>query len=203
WVAMRMAEEAKKRQVIVFTHDVYFLCILQQEAELAGVNFSPLSLHKKPEGFGVADPELPFEGATTKKRVGMLRQKLIECKRLYEIGDVPEYRRHARDAYFHLRLAWERAVEEVLLGNVVIRFREGVETSRLKGVVVENDDYVAVDKGMTKCSKYAHDKAAIGNIAVPRPEELTDDINSLETWRKKIESRSQNVRNQRTGSFQI
>jgi len=197
-VAMRLADESKKRQVIVFTHDVYFLCILQQEAERAGVHITALSLHKKPEGFGVADQELPFEGATTAKRVGMLRQRLVECEKLHKAGNDQEYRKHARDVYFHLRLTWERAVEEVLLGNVVIRFREGVETSRLKGVKVENEDYAAVDAGMTKCSKYAHDKASIGNIAVPGPDEIATDINALETWRKRIESRSQDVRKQRS-----
>lgn len=196
-VAMRLAEEAKKRQVIVFTHDVYFLCILQQEAKRTGVDISPLCLHKKPDGFGVVDQELPFEGATTSKRVGMLRQRQVGCAKLHKAGDDQEYRKQARDAYFHLRLAWERAVEEVLFCNVVIRFREGVETSRLKGVTVDDADYAAVDAGMTKCSKYAHDKAAIGNIAVPGPDELDDDINILETWRKKIDTRSQEVRKKR------
>lgn len=128
----------------------------------------------------------------------MLRQRLVVCEKLHKAGNDQEYRKHARDVYFHLRLTWERAVEEVLLGNVVIRFREGVETSRLKGVKVENEDYAAVDAGMTKCSKYAHDKASIGNIAVPGPDEIATDINALETWRKRIESRSQDVRKQRS-----
>lgn len=38
-------------------------------------------------------------------------------------------------------MAWERAVEEVLLREVILRFRKGVETQRLAGVVVDDEDY--------------------------------------------------------------
>jgi len=50
-------------------------------------------------------------------------------------------RRQTIDAYFHLRMAWERVAEEVLLRNVVLRFRKGVETQRLAQVVIDDDDY--------------------------------------------------------------
>lgn len=197
-VAERIVEEAKKRQVVVFTHDVYFLCILQQDAENAAVPFMPLSLHRKPEGFGVADPSLPFEGSKTSARIGTLRQMQTECAKLHKIGDEPGYRKQARDTYFHLRLAWERAVEEVLFRNVVIRFREGVETNRLIETTVETSDFLAVDSGMTKCSKYAHDKAALGNIAIPGPDDVLQDINKLEAWRALLETRSKETRKARS-----
>lgn len=197
-VAERIAKEAKKRQVVVFTHDVYFLCILQQEAENTAVPFMPLSLYKKPEGFGVADPSLPFEGAKTSARIGILRQMQIDCAKLHKLGDDPGYRKQARDTYFHLRLAWERAVEEVLFRNVVIRFREGIETTRLIETTVETSDFVEVDAGMTKCSKYAHDKAALGNIAIPGPDIVLQDINKLEAWRVLLETRSKDTRKARS-----
>lgn len=198
-VAVRLAEEAKKRQVIVFTHDVYFLCILQQEAERLGVSIASLSLNKKPEGFGVAENQLPFEGAKTSSRVGMLRQWQVDCAKLHKAGDEPNFRRQTRDAYAFLRIAWERAIEEVLFRNVVIRFRESVETTRLIEVIVEDSDYVAIETAMTKCSKYAaHDRAAMGNIAVPTPDELSRDIEALENWRKSIELRSTDIRRRRS-----
>ena len=87
-------------------------------------------------------------------------------------------------------MAWERAVEEVLLREVILRFRKGVETQRLVGVVVEDDDYAQVNAGMAKCSNYAHDKALMGGVAVPEPDELLTDIMALETWRGQIEKRS-------------
>jgi hypothetical protein len=61
--------------------------------------------------------------------------------KLYKDGNEQEYRKQAVFAYFRLRLAWERAVEEVLLREVILRFRKGVETQRLVSVVVEDSDY--------------------------------------------------------------
>lgn len=196
-VAKRLAAEAAKRQVIVFTHDIYFLCILAEEAESAGISISTQSLTRRPEGFGVADPDLPFEGKNASKRIGALKAQHQLIAKLHKDGDEQEHRKQTVDAYFHLRMAWERAVEEVLLRRVVLRFRKGIETQRLAEVIVDDDDYTQVDAGMTKCSNYAHDKAQAGGVAVPEPDELLADIMALDTWRDSIEKRSKATAQQR------
>ncbi len=192
-VAKRLAAEAAHRQVIVFTHDIYFLCVLAEEAEAAGVPIATQSLTRRTEGFGIADPELPFEGKNTGKRIGALKAQHQHIAKLHKNGEEQEHRRQTVAAYSHLRMAWERAVEEALLREVVIRFRKGIETQRLAGVVVDDNDYIQVDAGMTKCSNYAHDKALIGGVAVPEPDELLADICQLEIWRDTIEQRSKDT----------
>lgn len=199
-VAKRLATEAALRQVIVFTHDIYFLCILAEEAESVGVPIITQSLTRRTDGFGVADPELPFEGKNTGKRIGALKAQQQLIAKLYKDGEEQEHRKQTVDAYFRLRMAWERAVEEVLLRKVVLRFRKGVETQRLVEVVVGDSDYSQVDSGMTKCSNYAHDKALIGGVAVPEPDELLTDIMALETWRAQTEKRSgETAKNRKSG----
>lgn len=189
-VAKRLAQEAAQRQVIVFTHDIYFLCILAEEAEAAGVPISTQSLTRRTEGFGVADPDLPFEGKNASKRIGALKAQHQLISKLHKDGEEQEHRKQTIDAYFHLRMAWERAVEEVLLRRVILRFRKGVETQRLAEVTVDDNDYAQVDAGMTKCSNYAHDKALMGGVAFPEPDELLADIMALENWRAQTEKRS-------------
>jgi energy-coupling factor transporter ATP-binding protein EcfA2 len=189
-VAKRLAIEAAQRQVIVFTHDIYFLCLLVEEAKLLGVPISTQSLIRRAEGFGVADPDLPFEGKNAGKRIGALKAQHQLIAKLHKNGEEQEHRKQTVDAYFRLRMAWERAVEEVLLREVILRFRKGVETQRLAGVTVEDDDYAQMYAGMTKCSNYAHDKALLGGIAVPEPDELLVDIMALETWCAEITKRS-------------
>lgn len=189
-VAKRLAVEAAQRQVIVLTHDIYFLCLLAEEAKLAGVPIATQSLTRRAEGFGVADPDLPFEGKNASKRIGALKAQHQSIAKLHKDGEEQEHRKQTVYAYFYLRMAWERAVEEVLLREVILRFRKGVETQRLAGVVVEDDDYAQVNAGMTKCSNYAHDKALLGGVAVPEPDELLADIMALETWRAQIDKRS-------------
>jgi hypothetical protein len=192
-VAKRLAQEAQKRQVIVFTHDIYFLCILIDEAEKAEIPIETQNLVKKPQGFGVPEKGIPFEGMSTKERIKFLKAQQQEIEKIYRLGDEPEFRSRTINAYYYLRDTWERAVEEVLLRKVVLRFRRGIETNRLREVSVENVDYLIVDQGMSKCSIYCHDKAVIGGIAVPNPDELLDDISSLENWRTVIEERSKIV----------
>ena len=81
-------------------------------------------------------------------------------------------------------------MEEVLLNEVVLRFRKGVETKRLKKVSFETEDVTAIDAGMSKCSNYTgHDGAQEANVAPPSPDEMEADINALEAWRKSVLSR--------------
>lgn len=196
-VARRLATEATRRQVIVFTHDIYFLCLLVEEAKRSRAPILTQTLMRRAEGFGVADPDLPFEGKTTKKRIGALKDRHQEIAKLHRNGEEQELRKQTVDAYFHLRMTWERAVEEVLLREVILRFRKGIETQRLAGVVVEDDDYAMVYAGMSKCSNYAHDVALRGGAAVPEPDELLADIEALDSWRKKIIERSEETEKNR------
>lgn len=199
-VATRLVEEASKRQVIVLTHDVYFLCVLVEEAGRVGVPTKTQSLSKRPEGFGVADPTLPFEATGTKARVGALRDMQQRIAKLHKEGDEPEVRKQTIDCYRRLRITWERAVEEVLFQNVVLRFRKGIETKPLARVVVEDADYKLIEHAMTKCSNYPHDQALMGGVAIPEPEELLDDINLLDEWRVAVVNRSNEVAQRRKAS---
>ncbi|OIQ78005.1 hypothetical protein GALL_402930 [mine drainage metagenome] len=65
--------------------------------------------------------------------------------------------------------------------------------------MVEDDDYTQVNAGMTKCSNYAHDKALLGGVAIPEPDELLADIMALERWRAQIDKRSGETAKKRKG----
>lgn len=185
-VARRLALEAQERQVVVFTHDIFFLSTLMADAAVAGMAPTALTLTKTSEGFGVADASLPFAGSATKDRVGLLRNKQVNCERLRKAND-PSYNLHARDFYSDLRMAWERGVEEVLFNKVVQRFQRGVSTLGLGKVSVAPDDVAPVTAGMTKCSNYTgHDGAPEANIPIPEPADMTSDLNDLENWRKAV-----------------
>lgn len=196
-VARRLVDEARQRQVIIFTHDIYFLCILIEAAKLDSVSIATQSLKRGRDGFGIADSDLPFEGKNTGERIGELKANHQSISKLFKDGDEQEYRKQIIEAYSRLRMAWERAVEEVLFRKVVLRFRKGVETQKLREVLVEDSDYNQVNAGMTQCSNYTHDRAELGGVAVPDPDELLVDIMALENWRVQIESRSEKVAKKR------
>ncbi|RMV29339.1 hypothetical protein ALP12_200503 [Pseudomonas savastanoi pv. phaseolicola] len=189
-VAERLAIESLTRQVIVFTHDIYFLCILEQKVEELGAELTKNYIRRTAQGYGVHSQDLPFDVLGTKDRLGRLRQELVEIRRAQKDGDDDEHRRLTAACYGRLRLAWERCVEEVLLNGSVQRFGEGVSTQRLKSVVVIDDDYLEVEAGMSKSSKFEHDAAmVIGRLPIPEPDELEQDIEKLSAWRLTLDKR--------------
>jgi hypothetical protein len=196
-VASRLVAEGKRRQVIIFTHDIYFLHLLVDEAESQGILLVAQSLTRTPDGYGVADPELPFEGRKTTARVVALRDQHAKIVILHIAGDMKEFRRLTIEAYSDLRKAWERAIEEVLFSKVVLRFRKSIDTLRLGAVSVDEGDYDEIDRGMTKCSKYVHDKAMEGGAAIPEPGALLADINALDQWRGKVDARGKALEKKR------
>lgn len=198
-VARTIVSEGATRQVIVFTHDIYFLLLLMEEAKNQSVKATSQSLRRTSQGFGVADPELPFEGRNTKSRIGALRAAHQIVAKLHRDGDEEEHRKATKEVYRNLRIAWERGVEEVLFRNVVLRFRKSIETTRLSEVVVDDSDYAEISAGMSKCSNHAHDGAVELGIAIPHPDELLADIDALEDWRKRTEARATGTKDKRRG----
>lgn len=188
-VARRIAKEAGERQVIVFTHDMFFLFALMQEAEELGVTVSPRTVSRAKEGFGVCVDELPFDGTSTKSRVGWLRNKQVECAKLHRDGDEMAYSDQVGRLYSKMREAWEGCVEEVLLNGTVERFRKSVETNRLTKVYITDDDVSKVVANMGRCSNYAHNVARRGDVEMPTPDEVMVDIDTLEGWRAELEAR--------------
>jgi hypothetical protein len=123
-VAQRLVEEAKVRQVIVFTHDVVFLHLLKQFSEQQGVGQLDQRVWQQPSlGAGICAEELPWVAMEVKKKIGYLKNEWHAADKLFREGHQSLYEKDAQFLYGRLREAWERALEEVLLNGVVERFR--------------------------------------------------------------------------------
>jgi len=191
-VARRLVEESKTRQVIVFTHDVVFLLTLRQYADDLGVE--PLDQHVRnlSKGAGVCEEELPWVALPVKKKIGYLNKCWQDAAKLSRDGHQDAYEKDAKYLYGLLREAWERGLEEVLLGGVVERYRPSVQTQQIAQISdITPEDCKAVETAMTKCSTWlpGHDKAAAARAPVPAPAELKADIDALTTWVAAIHKR--------------
>ena len=114
-VALRLVEEAKTRQVIVFTHDVVFLLRLKQLAQEQNVTQLDQHVRQLPRGAaGVCAEELPWVALPVKKKIGYLKNQWQAADKLFRDGHQSAYEKDARYLYGSLREAWERALEEVL-----------------------------------------------------------------------------------------
>jgi energy-coupling factor transporter ATP-binding protein EcfA2 len=191
-VAARLVQESRTRQVIVFTHDVVFLLELHRSAKDMGIVPHDQHVRYTSKGAGVCVDELPWAAMAVKKRIGHIRNEWQAADKLHRDGRQDQYEKEAKNLYGMLREAWERGLEEVLLGGVVERFRSGVQTQQIAAISdITPEDCKAVEKGMSKCSTWlrGHDQSAAAPAPVPKPTELKTDIDELDNWVKAINRR--------------
>ena len=135
---------------------------------------------------------VPWIAMPVKRRISFLKDQLQQATAVFNKDGESKYEPLARHIYGLLREAWERAIEEVLLHQVVERFGYAVQTNRLRALSdITDDDIRIVEQGMTKASRChtGHDEAAAINEPVPSPEELGMDIDVLDRWVKDLRPR--------------
>ena len=191
-VARRLAMEAKTRQVVVFTHDLVFLLLLLEQADLAAVTVTQSHIRRGPEGAGLCDDGPPWLAMDVKNRIGALKAQWQQAEKIHRTQGPILYEAVAKELYGRLRETWERAVEEILLNRVVLRFRRGIETQRLdKTTDITISNIEVVESAMSKCSTHlrGHDQALAINQPMPAPAELRADIEQLDTWTAQVRKR--------------
>jgi hypothetical protein len=171
---------------------LYSLLLLKQFAEEKGVAHLDQHVRQLSMGAGVCSEELPWVAMSVRRKVGYLKNEWQEADKLFRGGHQANYEKEAKILYGLLREAWERAVEEVLLGGIIERFRPSVQTQQLGTIAdITAEDCRTVDTAMTKCSKWlhGHDQAAAARAPVPDPPELIADIEALGNWVDAIRKR--------------
>lgn len=187
-VAERLVREAKSRQVIVLTHDIVFLFLLRKYSSELHATYEEVSLergYKRNHGRATTGP--PWVAMPVRQRIAALRNDLVEARKVLTSGDRATYERWASEIYKRLRQTWERAVEEVLLYETVMRFGDSVQTQRLARLVdISETDVEIVTKEMSRCSDFVHDEAGPINADLPAPDTIESDIKRLDDWVKEL-----------------
>ena len=201
-IATRLAQEAKTRQVVVFTHDLAFAWSLRDFAERHGAKHAERHVFAAGDSKGHSRDTLPFEAKRLDARVNDLRTLGAKAKKVLEQGkDHDAYNDMVRQGYRRMRDTWELLVEDLLFNGVVKRFRRSVETRRLRAVEVDDADVKAVSDGMTRCSYFTHEGGAEAPPPLPAPaaflvdiEHLGTTVATLMTRIKAVEQRRKNER---------
>jgi ABC-type lipoprotein export system ATPase subunit len=190
-VAERLVHESGARQVVLFTHDVVFLYLLRKYAAEVGLDIRELTLergYKRNHASAKSGP--PWVAMPVKQRITALREEMVEARRVLKAGDRSQYERNASLVYKRLRMSWERAVEEVLLNQTVLRFGDSVQTRRLNKLIdISEGDIERVTKEMSRCSDFEHDESGAVHAAIPDPDIVEEDIKSLAVWVKELRSK--------------
>lgn len=178
-VAFRLAEEARRRQVIIFTHSLVFLHHLAAAAEKLSVDMECKAVYRSGTRTGLLDPGgEPWQGKGLKRRLGIMENLLAQVKKT-EKEPPEQYGMVVRNFYGRLRDCWERLVEEKVFAGVLMRFDQTVKTQNLRYVDITDELQHRIDTGMVRSSTYSHDNPASETDLVPTASEAAADLGEL------------------------
>lgn len=194
-VACRLAELAKERQVLVFTHRLSLYGAMDDAARKQGDDWRKKHLNQLCIESYSGTSGHPVPQAVWSSKTGaannILLDRLGAAKKAGEIGGGEPYRALAQGICSDFRKLLERTVEDDLLNEVVKRHRRSVTTDNRIGVLhlICPEDCQMIDDLMTKYSCYEHSQSQEVPIFIPEEQELRADIESLRDWRKEFAER--------------
>jgi ABC-type cobalamin/Fe3+-siderophores transport system ATPase subunit len=179
-VAARIAAEAQKRQVIVFTHDLIFFNDLCREADDLGVTTETIALFADGANAGKVDPAgVSWKGLSVTKRLARIRNDFAPLKKLHTSSPA-DYEFKVKHLYGRLRDSYERLVEEHIFCDVVRRGVDRIETQKLRMVHLSDALAIRFHDGMTKANTHSHDNPASDTVSIPDPAAFESDLAYIE-----------------------
>ena len=189
-VASRLAKEAASgRQVIVFTHDIPFLMMLDDEARKQGHTPQYQSVNRAEDRAGICNPGAPFKSKTVPEIVGKLDDRLATTSVLHTNGRLEDWADQVKAMAGFLRDGWERAAETYVT-PVVQRYNNKVHPGGLRQLTVLTDqDFADLNEGYKFACTYCHTDSAALNRPVPTPAKVKDEIDRLPNWFTSVHTR--------------
>ena len=192
-VAERLVELSKTRQVIVFTHRLSLMALLDEALKKKGLQQNIIGLYNEPWGTGEPGPP-PIHTQKTKAAINTIISKIPEGTKILEDQGTEQYSWWAKGICSNIRITLEKVIECDLLADVVQRFRRPVTTQgKLHKVArVESADCELIDQLMTKYSRYEHSQPNEAPVPMPLPDDLKTDLDRLKGWRDGFTQRANN-----------
>lgn len=190
-VATRLIELSRTRQVIVFTHRLSMMTLLQAAADKLvefgqQVKVAVQVISRMPDGAGVPSE---FDIFSQRPKAGL--NNLLQG--INSLGNVPAnvepFVRAGLCSTFRLFL--EKIVEYHLCADVIARYRRDVQTKNkiAKLALVTPEDCQLVDEMMSKYSGFVHSQAQEAPAKVPSAEVLKEDVTKVKTWLDEFDQR--------------
>lgn len=193
YLARRLAQESQRRQVIVFTHDMVFVQMLQTAALDLGIELHGQTLERAFHRVGMVSGELPSRLLGTGKQIKQLRHRLrFALRPLHERQD-PAYEREADRWVNDLRKAYDQVIEDTVLNDVVRRFNAHVQVRRLHDIKWTPQIAKRIDAAVRKASPKAHHEAVAVHPAPHTPDELDAMLGELEALYEEMRSNKSGV----------
>lgn len=184
-VIERLIQAAKHRQVIVFTHRISMVVGIYEKAKEAELEYKEIELLSSKTKKGVPSDNSSIGGKVRTQLNVLINDKLSKLrnqKATDEFSD--EYKILFHNICQEFRNVVEKSVEDILINEVVKRFRRDIQTkNRLNKLAeISEDDCKLIDSLMTKYSYYDHSMSDETPLQEITFEELECDLNALKEW---------------------
>ena len=188
--ARRLVALAEARQVIIFTHRLSMLALVEEAAKERGLDPKIIGLQREQWGIGEpVGPPLPAQ--KPKQAINSLLDRVERARKVLNDTGQVEYEWAAKAICTQTRITLERIIENDLLADVIQRFRRSVTTQGKlhKLSRITRDDCIYIDQLMTKYSRYEHSQPGEAPVPLPNPDGLKTDLTVLRDWRNAFEKR--------------
>lgn len=187
----RLIEMCNTRQVVVFTHRLSMLSLLQEFAKKHSIDPHVVCLQREP--WGIGEPaDTPWFAIKPQKALNlMLSEQLPRARKALEESGQQEYEVLAKSICLDFRILLERVIENDLLADIVQRFRRDITTKGKiqKLALINEKDCQFFDEMMSKYSVYLHSQPNEAPVKYPPPDKLQEDMGSLKSWFEEFKKR--------------
>ncbi|MFC7286439.1 AAA family ATPase [Herminiimonas glaciei] len=201
-VVERLVSLAQQRQVIIFTHRLSLLVLVEtivkklaDQAKLqqvvAPVTLHTSSLRRMGRTVGLVSDMSVRDAKPEKALNKLLLESIPQLRKLMDDSDVGGFDEKAKSICSDFRILVERCVEIVLLNEVVVRFRRSITTQgRIASLArIRVDDCAMIDALMSRYSVYEHSQSEELPAQQVDIDQLEEDVAKLSGWVKEFLAR--------------
>lgn len=193
-VAKRLVDLAERRQVIVFTHRLSLMVLLQSAAkQRANLDQSTVKVAVESIVRDGSRTGMPAQINTfSLKPQSGLNQMISSIGQLKKL-DPPLKELALKTACSNFRILVERSVEDELCSGIINRYQREINTrNKLQRLsAITPTDCALIDGMMTKYSAFEHSQSIDTPTWLPEPDELLKDVQDMLEWCKKFSKRAE------------
>ena len=188
-VAKRLVEEAKHRQVAIFTHDLGFLFELIREAEAIDVPLHYQHVKRRGKIPGYVGAELPMKAKTAPTLVVALRTELKSLKGQFDTMNETKRVILTKGIIEQLRETWDQVIAD-FIAPVLGRFDNRIKGNSLfKLLVLTQDDVDYIKAARGRLSEDLHNAAGALNPAEVSHDQLVAEVNVIHEFIEDLKKR--------------
>jgi energy-coupling factor transporter ATP-binding protein EcfA2 len=194
-VVARLVDLAMDRQVIIFTHRLSLLSLVESMTKKlkdqarenglpAPISVTVETLRKLGKDSGIT-AKLSLRDSKPVKAVARIKDEFIpQLRKHVDNGDVDAFEREAWQTCSEFRILVEKCIESILLNEVLVRFRRDIQTKgRLSQLTkIKQSDCDLIDALMTRYSVFEHSQS--DELPAPSPDlqQIEHDVDALSSW---------------------